>query len=63
MSTERSHVADGQQLRLLPGGHGRDWGLDERTRRLGRQGIANARTVLRNARPVEPKGEPTRKAS
>jgi hypothetical protein len=63
MSSERSREPDGQ-LRLLSGGaRSGDWGLDERTRRVGRQGVAEARNVLRNARPIEPKGETTRKAS
>ena len=36
---------------------------DERTRRVGRQGIAAARAALRSARPPEPKQIPSRKAS
>jgi len=58
------------QLRLLPGGFGGsrsvrpDWQLDERTRSVGRLGVAQAREVLRQARPPEPKRpEPIRKAS
>jgi|GEM_PF-4436312 len=52
------------QLRLLPGGSRPDWMLDERTRTLGRRGVAEAREVLRNARPPEPKRvAPVRKAS
>jgi hypothetical protein len=58
------------QLRLLPGGSrpGRstrpDWQLDERTRSVGRLGVAQAREALRPARPPEPKQpEPVRKAS
>ncbi|MDP9334827.1 MAG: hypothetical protein M3Q30_16175 [Actinomycetota bacterium] len=55
------------QLRLLPGGSGTtrpDWQLDERTRSVGRIGVAQAREVLRRARPPEPKRpEPIRKAS
>ena len=55
---------DEQQLRLIPGGSQRpDWALDERTRKLGLQGVAQARAVLRQARPPEPKTVPTRKAS
>ncbi len=53
------------QLRLLQGGAERpDWLLDDRTRTLGRKGIADAREVLRNARPPQPKQPaPIRKAS
>jgi hypothetical protein len=58
------------QLRLLPGGVGgsrsarHDWQLDERTRSVGRLGVAQAREVLRRARPPQPKRpEPVRKAS
>jgi hypothetical protein len=58
------------QLRLLPGGFGGsrsarpDWQLDERTRSVGRLGVAEAREVLRRARPPQPKQpEPIRKAS
>jgi len=48
------------QLRLLPGRDGSgDWVLDERTRNVGRQGVAQAREILRRARPPEPQ----RKAS
>jgi hypothetical protein len=53
------------QLRLLPGTERRpDWLLDDRTRTLGRRGVAEAREVLRRARPPEPRHpEPVRKAS
>jgi hypothetical protein len=55
------------QLRLLPGGSVTvrpDWQLDERTRTVGRLGVAQAREVLRQARPPEPKQpQPVRKAS
>jgi hypothetical protein len=58
------------QLRLLPGGFGGsrsarpDWQLDERTRSVGRLGVAEAREVLRRARPPQPtRPEPIRKAS
>ncbi len=55
------------QLRLLPGGSAPrrpDWQLDERTRSVGRLGVAQAREVLRRARPPEPKRpEPIRIAS
>jgi hypothetical protein len=59
-----SERSDQQQLRLIPGGSQTpDWSLDERTRRVGRQGIAAARAALRSARPPEPKQVPSRKAS
>jgi len=55
------------QLRLLPGGSVTtrpEWQLDERTRLVGRAGVAQAREVLRQARPPQPKHpEPVRKAS
>ena len=55
------------QLRLLPGGSVAtrpEWQLDERTRTVGRLGVAQAREVLRQARPPEPKlPQPVRKAS
>ena len=42
------------QLRLLPGGTARpDWVLDERTRRVGRQGVAQAREILRRVAPPD----------
>ena len=42
------------QLRLLPGGSVRpDWVLDERTRKVGRQGVAQAREILRRAAPPD----------
>ena len=54
-------------LRLLPGGSATtrpEWQLDERTRSVGRVGVAQAREVLRHARPPQPKRpEPIRKAS
>ena len=46
------------QLRLLPGGSPSrrpDWQLDERTRDGREAGVAQAREVLRQARPPEPK--------
>src|SRR5262245_40518338 len=44
------------QLRLLPGRSASrpDWILDERTRNRGRQGVAQAREILRQHRPPEP---------
>jgi hypothetical protein len=57
--SERSEHREPTQLRLLPGReHGDrrpDWLLDERTRRAGRRGVAEAREILRQARPPEPK--------
>ena len=55
------HVSDYQasaavQLRLLPGGgtptHP-DWVLDEHTRKVGRQGVAQAREILRRVAPPD----------
>ncbi len=47
-----------------PGSTRPDWQLDERTRTVGRLGVEQAREVLRQARPPEPKQpEPIRKAS
>jgi hypothetical protein len=55
------------QLRLLTGGSvsvPADWELDERTRKVGRVGVAQAREALRRAKSPEPKQpEPIRKAS
>jgi hypothetical protein len=55
------------QLRLLPGASvsvSPDWELDERTRKVGRVGVAQAREALRRAKSPEPKHpEPIRKAS
>ena len=42
----------GTQLRLL-GGHGPDWDLDARTRRIGKRGVAEAKEILRRAKPPE----------
>ena len=42
------------QLRLLPGGtKAPDWFLDERTRKVGLQGVAHAREILRRVAPPE----------
>jgi hypothetical protein len=52
------------QLRLLAGGeHAPEWGLDERTRRVGRQGVAEARAILRRVQPPEPRPAAERRAS
>jgi hypothetical protein len=58
--SERSEI----QLRLIEGERRPDWALDEKTRRIGRAGVAAAREALRRARPPEPKSvEPVRRAS
>ena len=43
------------QLRLRPAGTEArpDWVLDERTRRVGRQGVAQAREILRRVAPPD----------
>jgi hypothetical protein len=43
------------QLRLLDGGRTtrRAWQLDARTRRIGRERVAEAREILRRARPTD----------
>jgi hypothetical protein len=49
------------QLRLLPGQAGRrEWVLDERTRAVGRHGVAQAREILRRHRPPQPVDEFTK---
>lgn len=54
MKTETTHPSGVVQLRLLPGGTGGpDWVLDERTRKVGRQGVAQALEVLRRVAPPE----------
>jgi hypothetical protein len=68
--SERSRTTEEigeSQLRLLPGGSVAkrpDWQLDERTRTVGKLGVAQAREILRQARPPQPKQPlPIRKAS
>jgi hypothetical protein len=65
-STTTKEIGE-SQLRLLPGGSVTprpDWQLDERTRSVGRLGVEQAREVLRQARPPQPKQlQPVRKAS
>ena len=70
-TTRETEIGE-SQLRLLPGGslsaerrpNRPDWQLDERTRSVGRLGVAQAREVLRRAHRPEPKQpEPIRKAS
>jgi hypothetical protein len=48
--------AEPTQLRLLDGGRSapRAWQLDARTRRIGRQRVAEAREILRRAQPPAP---------
>ena len=54
MKTDTAHRSGAVQLRLLPGGTVRpDWVLDERTRKVGRQGVAQALEVLRQVAPPE----------
>jgi hypothetical protein len=54
MQTETTHRSGAVQLRLLPGGTARpDWVLDERTRKVGRQGVAQALEVLRRVAPPD----------
>lgn len=63
MTSQRRSSA---QLQLLDGGRPNqtsvrwirqsdiDWELDERTRLVGRQGVAEARQILQSKRPPEP---------
>jgi hypothetical protein len=52
--TKKVHRSGAVQLRLLPGRTTRpDWVLDERTRAVGRQGVAQAREILRRLAPPE----------
>jgi hypothetical protein len=47
------------QLVLIDGGRTAprpQWQLDERTRRIGRLGVAQARAILREVQPPEPPG-------
>jgi hypothetical protein len=48
--------AEPTQLRLLDGGRAtpRAWQLDARTRRIGRQRVAEALEILRRAQPTAP---------
>jgi len=57
MTTKQTpQAAESAQLRLLDGGRStpRAWQLDARTRRIGRQRVAEAREILRRARPPQP---------
>jgi hypothetical protein len=61
--TETATEQEGQ-LRLIPGGpRARRWTLDERTRQVGRAGVAEAREILRHARPPQPREHSFSKAS
>ena len=52
------------QLRLLSGhGSRREWTLDDRTRAVGRQGVAQAKEILRRADPPLPAERRYTKAS
>jgi hypothetical protein len=52
------HGEHAVQLRLLPGRRSQDeWVLDERTRDLGRRGVAQAKEILRRVRPPDPATE------
>jgi hypothetical protein len=68
MSTtkDRTSRPSAVQLVLLDGGRlvpRREWQLDERTRRIGRMGVAQARAILKEARPPQPSGRAERRAS
>ena len=56
-ATKKVKVAgrsDTVQLRLLPGGTTEpDWMLDDRTRKVGREGVAHAREILRRVAPPQ----------
>jgi hypothetical protein len=64
-SRHQSESGSPTQLRLLSGGSRRpDWLLDDRTRQVGRRGVAEARAMLEQAHVPEPKRPaPVRKAS
>lgn len=55
-SPRRTRAAEPTQLRLLDGGRAtrHAWQLDARTRRIGRERVAEAREILRRAQPPEP---------
>jgi hypothetical protein len=53
--SEPNSEKPGIQLRLLPAGTGRvEWSLDDRTRTVGRRGVAQAREILRRHQPPQP---------
>jgi hypothetical protein len=48
MRSETTYRGPVEQLRLLPGAAAEpDWRVDQRTREIGRQGVAQAREILR----------------
>ena len=55
-SPRRPTSPESTQLRLLDGGRAtrKAWQLDARTRRIGRERVAEAREILRRAQPPEP---------
>jgi len=54
MKHDTTHRSGAVQLRLIPGRTTRpDWVLDERTRKVGRQGVAQAREILRRVAPPD----------
>ena len=55
-SPRPTSAAEPTQLRLLDGGRAtrKAWQLDARTRRIGRERVAEAREILRRAQPPEP---------
>ena len=63
-AADTGHDRPTVQLRLLQGTDPvPEWSLDERTRTVGRQGVAQAREILRRAHPPEPAGRAYSKAS
>ena len=48
-----THRSGAVQLRLLTREARPDWVLDERTRAVGRQGVAQAREILRRLAPPD----------
>jgi hypothetical protein len=54
IKVERVRRDGALQLRLLPGGTAQpDWVLDERTRTVGKQGVARAREILARVAPPD----------
>jgi hypothetical protein len=54
-SRQAANAAEPIQLRLLDGGRTtrKAWQLDARTRRIGRERVAEAKAILRRAHPDE----------
>lgn len=62
MRNEAEYRGTVAQLRLLPGAVTEpDWYVDERTREVGRRGVAQAREILR--RVAARQGEPERECT